>query len=114
LRGWLEEAGPGVEMEFIVEKFTDQTLTSTDSNDPWFSAMKTSFKQLDLNVKPQIFAANTDSRHLRAAGVAAFGFTPMPNTPILLHDHNEYINEKTFLKGIDIFKNILQNVGNVF
>jgi len=113
LREWLEEAGPGVEMEFIVEKFTDQTITSTDSNDPWFSALKQSFEQLNLNVKPQIFAANTDSRHLRAAGVAAWGFTPMPNTPILLHDHNEFINEKTFLNGIEIFKKILQNVGNV-
>jgi len=37
----------------------------------------------------------------------------MNNTPILLHDHNEFQNEAIFLKGIDIFKNIVISLGSV-
>ena len=25
-------------------------------------------------------------------------FSPMPNTPTLLHDHDEYLNEEVFLR----------------
>lgn len=39
--------------------------------------------------KPEIFPASTDARYFRKAGVPAFGFSPISNTPSLLHDHNE-------------------------
>ena len=112
LRGWLAEAGSDIELEFLV-KFTDQTLTSVDEKDPWFSAMSAAFKKHNLNVKPQIFPAGTDSRYLREVGIPAIGFSPMPNTPVLLHDHNEFLNEDIFLKGIDVFVDIIENVANV-
>jgi hypothetical protein len=38
---------------------------------------------------PEIFPASTDARYFRELGIPAFGFSPMANTPILLHDHNE-------------------------
>ena len=112
LRGWLAEAGSDIELEFLV-KFTDQTLTSVDEKDPWFSAMSAAFKKHNLNVKPQIFPAGTDSRYLREVGIPAIGFSPMPNTPVLLHDHNEFLNEDIFLKGINVFVDIIENVANV-
>ena len=37
----------------------------------------------------------------------------MNHTPILLHDHNEFLNEKIFLKGIDIYEKILPKLANV-
>ena len=43
LRGWLAEAGSEIELEFLV-KFTDQTLTSVDDKDPWYSAMTQAFR----------------------------------------------------------------------
>jgi hypothetical protein len=55
----------------------------------------------------EIFPGGTDSRYLRQKGVPAFGFSPINNTPILLHDHNEFLNEKIFLKGIDILYKIV-------
>lgn len=61
----------------------------------------------------QIFPAGTDSRYLREVGIPAIGFSPMPNTPVLLHDHNEFLNEDIFLRGIDIFVDIIENVANV-
>ena len=112
VRGWLAESGSDIELEFIV-KFTDQTLTSVDDKDPWYSAMRAAFEKHCLTVKPQIFPAGTDSRYLREVGIPAIGFSPMPNTPVLLHDHNEFLNEQIFLRGIDIFVDIIQNVANV-
>ena len=112
VRGRLTEAGSDIELEFIV-KCSDQTLTSVDDKDPWYSAMKDAFLKHNLTVKPQIFPAGTDSRYLREVGIPAIGFSPMPNTPVLLHDHNEFLNEAVFLRGIDIFVDIIQNVANV-
>ena len=66
-----------------------------------------------MKVRPQIFPAGTDSRYLRELGIPAIGFSPMNNTPILLHDQNEFLNETVFLKGIDIFEDIIENVANV-
>ena len=40
-------------------------------------------------------------------GIPAIGFSPMNNTPILLHDHDE------FLRGIDIFTDIIANIADV-
>ena len=37
----------------------------------------------------------------------------MNKTPILLHDHNEFLNEGIFLKGVQVMKEIVQSVGNV-
>ena len=65
-----------------------------------------------LTVKPAIFAASTDSGFLRTAGIPAYGFSPMNNTPILLHDHNEFLNESVFMRGIDVFVDVINEVAN--
>ncbi len=44
-----------------------------------------------ITIQTGIFPAATDSRYLRVAGYPAFGFSPMNNTPVLLHDHDEYL-----------------------
>jgi aminoacylase len=46
-------------------------------------------------------------------GIPGFGFTPFNNTPILLHDHNEFINVKTFLKGLDIMYKLVVDLANM-
>jgi len=66
-----------------------------------------------LKIDPRIFPAGTDSRFIREIGIPAYGFSPMNFTPVLLHDHNEFINEKIFLKGIDIFCDIIQEIASV-
>lgn len=37
----------------------------------------------------------------------------MVNTPIMLHDHDEFLNEKVFLAGIDIYEEIISAVASV-
>ncbi|KAL5060788.1 hypothetical protein RYX36_032392, partial [Vicia faba] len=39
--------------------------------------------------KPDIFHASTGARCFCNLGLPAIGFSPLQNTPILLHDHNE-------------------------
>lgn len=46
------------------------------------------------------------------AGIPTIGFSPMNNTPILLHDHDEFLNAEIYLKGIEIYKKIISKVGN--
>jgi len=53
------------------------------------------------------------SRYLRSVGIPALGFSPMNNTPVLLHDHNEFLNEKIFIRGIDIFEDIISEMADM-
>lgn len=60
-----------------------------------------------------MFPGGTDSRYLRSVGIPAIGFSPMSNTPVLLHDHDEYLHADVYLKGIEIYKKILEKVANI-
>lgn len=46
-------------------------------------------------------------------GVMAIGFSPINNTPVLLHDHDEFLDEKVFLKGVKIYEQLILNLANV-
>lgn len=46
-------------------------------------------------------------------GHPAIGFSPMNRTPVLLHDHNEFLNEQVFLRGIDIYARLLPALASV-
>ena len=54
----------------------------------------------------------TDSRLLRAKGVSCFGFSPMPNSPILLHEHDEYLHRDVFLDGIRVYTELISSLAN--
>ena len=105
------QAGGNISIEYQ-RKCTDQTVTSTAEDDLWFRAFKIGCGKSNLKFDLKIFPAATDSRYLREVGIPAFGFSPMPHTPILLHDHNEFLNEKIFLDGIPIFCNIIKEIAN--
>jgi aminoacylase len=90
-----------------------QRITSTSEDDPWWNALSTAFKTMNLQTKLAVFPASTDSYFLREVGCPAIGFSPMNHTPVLLHDHNEFLNSKVFLKGIDIYVNLIRNLSSV-
>ena len=60
-----------------------------------------------------MFPGATDSRYIRSVGIPAIGFSPMNHTPVLLHDHDEFLQADIYLKGIEIYRKIIQNVANV-
>lgn len=112
LHSWCQEAGKGVTMDCI-QKWENPQITSTDDSNPWWAAFSRVCKDMNLTVEPKIFPAATDSRYLRAVGVPALGFSPMNQTPVLLHDHNERLHEDVFLRGIDIYARLLPALASV-
>lgn len=99
-------------MEFVY-KFLNQTMTSVSSDDQWYQAFQRGVQAHKLKVTPHILCAVTDSRYLREVGVPVFGFSPMNHTPVLPHDHDEFLNEKVFLRGIDIYMDIIRELSSV-
>ncbi|PKK20415.1 aminoacylase 1 [Columba livia] len=109
---WCRDAGDGVTYEFF-QKCMDQNVTSTEESDPWWKAFSGACSVRKLQLKLEIFPAATDSRYIRAVGHPAIGFSPMNRTPVLLHDHNEFLNEQVFLRGIDIYARLLPALASV-
>uniref|UniRef100_A0A8C5SUT6 Aminoacylase 1 n=1 Tax=Laticauda laticaudata TaxID=8630 RepID=A0A8C5SUT6_LATLA len=112
LKSWCKAAGEGVTYEFQ-QKCMDQTVTSTEESDPWWKAFSDTCKDMNMKLKCEIFPAATDSRYIRAAGHPAIGFSPMNYTPVLLHDHNEFLNEQVFLHGIEIYTHLIPALASV-
>ncbi|XP_051932842.1 aminoacylase-1-like isoform X2 [Hippocampus zosterae] len=112
IQGWCKEAGDDVTYDFA-QKHMNQNMTSTQESDPWWNAFSQTCKEMDMTLQKEIFPAATDSRFIRAVGIPAIGFSPMNHTPILLHDHNEYLNERVFLRGIDVYKKLIPALANV-
>ena len=91
----------------------EHATTDTDRTvNPWYAAFCDALHNMGCEISPQVFPAATDSRFLRALGIRALGFSPMRNTEILLHEHDEYILESNFVEGIGVFVNLIQALGS--
>ncbi|XP_046582533.1 aminoacylase-1-like [Haliotis rubra] len=112
IKTWCEEAGEDVTYEFVIKDTSSHTVPIT-KDDPWWNAFSSTLEKLGVEYKTEIFPAGTDSRFTRECGIPALGFSPMNHTPILLHDHNEFLSEKIFLRGIDIYYEIIPALANV-
>ncbi|KAM3877704.1 aminoacylase-1-like [Diretmus argenteus] len=112
IKQWCKEAGDGITYEFA-QKHMNQTVTSTEDGDPWWTTFTDTCKAMNVTLEKEIFPATTDSRFIRALGIPAIGFSPMNRTPILLHDHNEYLNEQVFLNGIGVYEKLIPALASV-
>ncbi|MED6135575.1 hypothetical protein PIB30_047778 [Stylosanthes scabra] len=93
----------------VRDKFGKPVLTKTDSSNPWWSLLENAIEKAGGKLgKPEVFPASTDARYFRDRGLPAIGFSPMANTPILLHDHNEFLSKDEYLKGIEIYESIIK------
>ncbi|KAG7155682.1 Aminoacylase-1-like 4, partial [Homarus americanus] len=112
--GWCKEAGHGVSYVFDEKALDSKEMTcAEDGKNPWWDAFSDACKKENIELEKGIFPAGTDSHYVRKLGIDVLGFSPMNNTPRLLHDHNEYLNEKVFLRGIDIYATIIPALANV-
>ncbi|XP_007043100.2 PREDICTED: aminoacylase-1 [Theobroma cacao] len=83
--------------------------TAIDKSNPWWTLLEEAIKKANGKIgKPEIFPASTDARYFRQLGLPAIGFSPMANTPLLLHDHNEFLNQAEYLRGIDVYESIIK------
>jgi aminoacylase len=80
-------------------------VTSTDGREnPWWDVFTNILsKDLSVGYKAEVFPAATDSRFLRAVGLKAFGFSPIRNSEILLHEHDEYLLESVYVEGLKVY-----------
>lgn len=109
---WCKEAGEGVSIEFE-QRNPCVPCTKLDASNPYWVAFKGAADELKLKLDCRIFPGGTDSRYIRRVGIPALGFSPMNNTPILLHDHDEFLKADVFLNGIDIYVKLITSVTNV-
>ena len=75
---------------------------------PWYGLLSDAAAASGYKLEPEIFPAATDSRFIRQLGIPAIGFSPMAGTPILLHDHNEYLGKGAFLQGCAAYVRVVR------
>ncbi|CAI9114612.1 OLC1v1015370C1 [Oldenlandia corymbosa var. corymbosa] len=86
-------------------------VTHTNDSNPWWSVFKDAVTAAGGKLaKPEILASTTDARFMRQLGIPTIGFSPMKNTPILPHDHNEFLKDSVFLEGIAVYKSIITSL----
>ncbi|KAG0503728.1 hypothetical protein HPP92_003800 [Vanilla planifolia] len=89
-------------------------VTPTNESNPWWSVFKQAISNSGGKLgKPEILTSTTDARFLRQMGIPVLGFSPMANTPILLHDHNEFLKDTVFLNGIKVYESVISAVHRV-
>lgn len=109
---------------------------------PHWQAFQRTAKQLNITVVARVFPGGTDGASLRKVtiffiirnfateqkqisnnilflyllshqvNVPVFGFSPMTETPVLLHSNDEYVTDKVYLRGIDIYKVLIPQLSN--
>ena len=83
-------------------------------NQKWLTLIQhTLHTNFNILTKPEIFPAATDSRFLRALGIRAFGFSPMRNSSILLHEHDEYIDSNVYIEGCEVYIELIKAISSV-
>jgi aminoacylase len=107
---WTTEEG--VTYEFVTNPSMVHHVSTTSSDSKWWQLFKEAMDRMNIKLELQVFPAATDSRFIRSKGIPAFGFSPINNTPILLHDHNEFLNENIFLRGIKIYVDLISTLCN--
>lgn len=108
---WAKECGRKTEIEFVTKEPFCAPTKIDDTNEYWV-ALKSAIDELNVEIKTLVFPAGTDAAYVRALGIPAIGFSPMNNTPVLLHDHDEFLDADVYLKGIEIYEKILEKICN--
>lgn len=84
-------------------------MTSTNNSNPWWPVFEQAVVAAGGKLaKPEILSSTTDARFMRQMGIPTLGFSPMKKTPILLHDHNEYLGASVYLEGIKVYESIMK------
>ena len=111
LHKWAKDSGENIEIEFLV-KGTQVSPTRVDEKNFYWTALETAAKEMNLKIKPQVFPSKSSAACLREKGIPALGFSPRLNSPILLNDHNDFLDADVYLKEIEICRKILEKIAN--
>ncbi|KAA8497364.1 Aminoacylase-1 [Porphyridium purpureum] len=110
IASWMPCTNCGIHVSFV-HRVEEGDETSLDENEnPWAGVFARATS--DLKLHKMIFPASTDGRFVRAKKIPVFGFSPMNNSPVLLHKFNEHLGTKVFLEGIRIYARIIEALAN--
>ena len=107
---WCATVGVSWEFASWTNPMHEHYITSLDADNIWWQLFRASCARMGVELETVIFPAATDSRFFRKIGVPAIGFSPMKQTEILLHEHNENLPKDVFLNGIEVYVNIFQDM----
>ncbi|KAJ8730729.1 hypothetical protein PYW08_002142 [Mythimna loreyi] len=108
---WMKEAGNKTEVTYI-RRETKSGITSVDESNPFWVTIRDTLTKIGAKFKPIVLPATSDMLVLRNIGIPAIGFSTKINTTSRLHAKDEYQNVETFLRGIDIYTELIKNLGN--
>lgn len=109
LDDWTDQEGLEIIFE---EKAPMPPASSTSADNLYYGIICNILGEFGFKHQVEIFPGATDSRYIRDVGIPAYGLSPFNLTPILLHDHNEYLNKDIFLKGIQIYEKLIAKLAN--
>lgn len=112
LNSWCQDEGVTWQYCPWTRPLHEHSLTATDDSNPWWVAFRDAMASMNHKVEPEVFPAATDSRFLRELQIPALGFSPMKNSPILLHEHDEYLSVDVFLSGIDVYVGLVEQLAS--
>ncbi|OMJ28908.1 Aminoacylase-1 [Smittium culicis] len=111
---WLQSIADknDAELKFLDNVYPKCVTDIGPANKNW-KVMCDVIEKKGLKTINAIFPAATDSRYLRRAGIPAIGISPLRNIPVLLHVHNEYVNESLFMEGVDLYTDLIDELSNL-
>lgn len=96
----------------LVNGHGDYKIKPLEEDNEWWMKFKKSIDTIGFKYEKLIFHAATDARYVRNVGIPAIGFSPMIQTPILLHGHDEHLSISQYFKGIEIFVELIKNLSS--
>lgn len=80
----------------------------------WWKIIQEAFSEpsnfWSLEMKPFTLPVATDARYIRNIGIPCFGMSAFGETPLLLHDHDEYVSVEALNEGIQVYLRILKRI----
>uniref|UniRef100_A0A915LA52 N-acyl-L-amino-acid amidohydrolase n=1 Tax=Romanomermis culicivorax TaxID=13658 RepID=A0A915LA52_ROMCU len=107
----VEEVSADCKFEWI-QFYDSSAVTPVDDTNPWWTSFSDTMNSMNLEFEVKTFVGGTDGRFLRSLKIPCIGFSPINHTPTLLHEHNEFLNEKIFLRGIEIYVKLIRALAN--
>ncbi|XP_014371744.2 aminoacylase-1-like [Papilio machaon] len=109
--GWCKDAGDNVTLEYFIKNPEEKT-TKLDKDAYFWNALLKAVRDMGLDIKSVICPGTTDARFIRRRGIPAIGFSPILNTPLLIHAHNERVHADDFKHGILVMEKVVVALAN--
>ncbi|XP_047986632.1 aminoacylase-1-like isoform X2 [Leguminivora glycinivorella] len=112
IRNWCREAGEDVTFEYVGNNASVE-ITNIDESNQFWTALLGAVREIGYDIHCRICPGTTDARFVRQQGIPVINFTPILNSPVLLHAHDERIHVEVFRRGIAIMEKVVEAVANI-